>query len=82
MSKIFLSEDDKNEVIQLCELLINEGILWESNLAGLDSPNAPVYTMDDSHVYVAYMPLTEEVAFILEKLRLILSGRVANGRHN
>lgn len=68
-----LSEAQQSDLRYLCTLLVNEAVLWEANINGIESPSVFVYTHDENGTYIAPMPVVDDVAYLLERIRDLLT---------
>lgn len=69
-----LSEDDKSDLEYLCRLLIDQGILWEPYALGPGEVSSVyVYMSDEQGTYIAPMPVVEDIGYIFERIRDLLS---------
>ena len=70
-----LSKENAKELLNLCRLLVEEAVVWETDAYGNLSPSVYVYGIDEQGSYITVSPLVDDVAFLIERIRDILSDK-------
>lgn len=72
--KLKLSDEAVKDLVTLCETLVFEAVQWSPSIHGPESPEVYVYALDEEKAHIALMPVTDDIGWIFERLRGLLTG--------